>query len=43
MTVTEIEISIPVTHQVCQRAIRQQQFEAPDGNILIMEVAMELI
>ncbi len=42
MTIPEIEISILVSPQVCQRPLRQQQFEAPDGKILRVEMDEEL-
>ena len=43
ITIPEIETSVPVNAKVCQRALHQRQYEAPDDKILSVEMGEELV
>ena len=43
MSVPEIEVEISVSPQVCQKALREKQFVAPDGKIMDVKMDEEIL
>lgn len=43
MSVPEIEVGINVSPQICQKALREKQFMAPDGKMLSVDLDEELL